>query len=76
MDLTLSLAFVVGLLSIPCCAGMRGGITGALRSYGVGDIARRGSARALIFLLAYNGGRIASYGIAGGAGERLVAALA
>lgn len=52
-------AFVVGLLGGVHCAGMCGGIVGAL-SFGVQG------GRSLSILLAYNLGRIGSYTLAGG----------
>ncbi len=51
-------AFVVGLLGGVHCAGMCGGIVGAL-SFGVQD------GRNVPILLAYNAGRISSYTLAG-----------
>ncbi|MDQ2695872.1 MAG: sulfite exporter TauE/SafE family protein [Pseudomonadota bacterium] len=54
-------AFLVGLLGGVHCVGMCGGIVAAL-TLGLGD----GRRRALpAYLLAYNGGRIASYTLAG-----------
>lgn len=64
MDLSLPLAFTVGLLSALHCAGMCGGIIGAL-SYGLPSAIRRNSALFSIYLLAYNSGRILSYTVAG-----------
>ena len=52
-------AFVVGLLGGVHCAGMCGGIVGAL-SFGLPDAGRR-----WWILLAYNAGRIGSYTLAG-----------
>jgi len=51
--------FVVGLLGGPHCAGMCGGIVGTLALQGAPG------ARALPLHLAYNLGRILSYGVAG-----------
>ncbi len=52
-------AFIVGLLGGAHCVGMCGGIVGAL-AVGLPDTRRRWP-----ILLAYNGGRIASYTLAG-----------
>ena len=57
---TLAAAFAVGLLGSVHCAGMCGGIAGAL---GLGLPGRRGGR--LAHLLAYNAGRIGSYAAAG-----------
>ncbi|MBT7306623.1 MAG: sulfite exporter TauE/SafE family protein [Gammaproteobacteria bacterium] len=57
-------AFIMGLLGTTHCAGMCGGIVSAL-SLGI-PASQRSSRRSLIpFLLAYNGGRILSYALAG-----------
>lgn len=64
MDLSLPLAFTVGLLSALHCVGMCGGIMGAL-SYGLPQEIRQNSSRFLLFLLVYNSGRILSYAVAG-----------
>lgn len=56
-DLSLVAVFVVGLLGAGHCAGMCGGIVGALSS-------QPGSAK-LVLHLGYNAGRIASYTAAG-----------
>jgi len=64
LDLSLPLAFTVGLFSTLHCVGMCGGIMGAL-SYGLAEDIRGRSPRFLAYLLAYNGGRIVSYGVAG-----------
>ncbi len=70
------LAFGVGLLSALHCAGMCGGIVGAL-SFSLPADLRASPRRLLAFLLAYNLGRIASYAAAGalfgGIGAALVA---
>ncbi len=58
-DIDLLSAFVVGLLGGVHCAGMCGGIVGAL-SFGLPDSGRRWS-----ILIAYNAGRISSYTAAG-----------
>ena len=65
LDLSLPLAFTVGLFSTLHCVGMCGGIMGAL-SYGLPPGARQKSSAFLAFLLAYNSGRILSYAAAGG----------
>ncbi|MES9882700.1 MAG: sulfite exporter TauE/SafE family protein [Sedimenticola sp.] len=64
MDLSLPLAFTVGLFSTLHCIGMCGGIMGAL-SYGLPSEIRQNSSSFLLFLVAYNGGRVISYGLAG-----------
>jgi sulfite exporter TauE/SafE len=58
-DVDLISAFIVGLLGGVHCAGMCGGIVGAL-SFGLPDSGRRWS-----ILIAYNAGRISSYMVAG-----------
>jgi sulfite exporter TauE/SafE len=79
VDLSLPLAFTVGLFSALHCIGMCGGIMGAL-SFGLGQGVRRRPFATFLFVLAYNGGRIASYTVAGalvGAlGEGILARLA
>lgn len=64
MDLSLPLAFSVGLLSALHCAGMCGGIIGAL-SFGLPSAIRENSTLFFSYLLMYNGGRIVSYTVAG-----------
>lgn len=64
MDLSLPLAFTVGLFSAVHCIGMCGGIMGAL-SYGLPPALRQNSPRFLLFLVAYNSGRVLSYAVAG-----------
>lgn len=64
MDISLPVAFVVGLLSTIHCVGMCGGVMGAL-SFAVPEVARDRPARLAAFLLAYNVGRVASYTVAG-----------
>ncbi|WP_428624826.1 sulfite exporter TauE/SafE family protein [Sedimenticola sp.] len=64
MDLSLPLAFTVGLFSTLHCIGMCGGIIGAL-SYGLPSTLRQNSMKFMLFLLAYNSGRILSYAAAG-----------
>jgi sulfite exporter TauE/SafE len=59
LEIDLLGAFVVGLLGGVHCAGMCGGIVGAL-SFGLPDVGRR-----WWILLAYNAGRIGSYTLAG-----------
>ena len=58
LELSLASAFLVGLLGGGHCAGMCGGIVGAVSLSLPGNRPRIG------FLLAYNFGRIASYGAA------------
>jgi sulfite exporter TauE/SafE len=62
--LAYSLAFVLGLLSAFHCIGMCGGIVGAL-SFGVAPEIRTQTPRLALFILAFNGGRILSYVVAG-----------
>lgn len=57
-------AFVIGLASALHCAGMCGGIVGAL-SFSLPPGARERPARLTAYLLAYNLGRVASYALAG-----------
>ena len=64
MDLSLPLAFTVGLFSTLHCVGMCGGIMGAL-SYGLSREARDSTPRLMLYLAIYNAGRILSYGVAG-----------
>ena len=59
LELSLASAFLVGLLGGGHCAGMCGGIVGAVSLSLPGNRPRIG------FLLVYNLGRIASYGAAG-----------
>ena len=60
---TLAAAFVAGLAGSAHCMGMCGGIVAAI---GVGTAgAESGPARGLGYALLYNGGRIASYTVAG-----------
>ena len=59
LELSLASAFLVGLLGGGHCAGMCGGIVGAV------SLSLPGSRPRIGFLLAYNLGRIASYGAAG-----------
>ena len=64
MELTLPAAFLVGMLGGVHCAGMCGGIVGALAG-GLDADLRQSRWRMLSALLAYNGGRITSYTVAG-----------
>lgn len=67
MNLGLAAVFVVGLLGGVHCAGMCGGIVSAI-SAGVPQARRpgwRGQLPALAMHLAYSGGRISSYALAG-----------
>jgi uncharacterized protein len=64
MDLALTLAFAVGLLSSLHCIGMCGGIMGAL-SYGLPLGVRQRFASLSAYLLLYSLGRILSYAMAG-----------
>jgi sulfite exporter TauE/SafE len=57
-------AFLVGLLGGVHCVGMCGGIVGALTA-GLPREVRSGLARIFPYQLAYNGGRIAGYTLAG-----------
>ena len=59
LELSLVSAFLVGLLGGGHCAGMCGGIVGAV------SLSLPGSRPRIGFLLVYNLGRIASYGAAG-----------
>ena len=59
LELSIFSAFLVGLLGGGHCAGMCGGIVGAVSLSLPGSKPRTG------YLLAYNLGRIASYGVAG-----------
>jgi sulfite exporter TauE/SafE len=64
LDISLPLAFTVGLFSAIHCVGMCGGIMGAL-SYGLPTEIRQDTSRFMAFLMAYNTGRILSYTAAG-----------
>ena len=61
---TLTAAFLVGLLGGTHCLGMCGGIVGAL-SAGLSRDVRAARGRFVMTQLAYNGGRISSYAMAG-----------
>ena len=58
-------AFVVGLLGGAHCAGMCGGIVGAL-AFGLPEKIRNNLSSTLTYQVGYNFGRITSYVIAGG----------
>ncbi|MEN8179079.1 MAG: sulfite exporter TauE/SafE family protein [Pseudomonadota bacterium] len=58
-------AFVVGLLGVGHCAGMCGGIIGAL-TFGLPEKIRANVGSTLPYQLGYNLGRITSYTVAGG----------
>lgn len=63
--MSLTAAFVTGLLGGVHCLGMCGGIVGAL-TLGLGDTRGVGNGRSLWpYLIAYNVGRILSYSVAG-----------
>jgi sulfite exporter TauE/SafE len=64
MNIAYPLAFVVGLLSALHCIGMCGAILGAL-TWSLSAETRARSGPLTAFLLAFNLGRIASYGVAG-----------
>ena len=64
MDLSLPLAFSVGLLSALHCVGMCGGIVSAL-SFGLPIEVRQRTAHFLLYLLVYSCGRMLSYLVAG-----------
>ncbi len=78
MELTLFSVFVVGLFSTLHCLGMCGGIIGAL-TFSLPPDVRADRWRLGIHVAAYNLGRLASYAVAGalagGLGERLLAAI-
>jgi sulfite exporter TauE/SafE len=61
---TMATAFLVGLLGGVHCIGMCGGIVGMLTA-GLQDAARSSLGRISLYHLAYNGGRIAGYTLAG-----------
>ena len=64
-EFSLLAAFVVGLLGVGHCAGMCGGIIGAL-TFGLPEKIRADFASTLPYQLGYNLGRITSYTVAGG----------
>lgn len=57
-------AFLIGLVGSTHCLGMCGGIVGAL-TYSLDPATRESRWRFLLFKLAYNGGRVTSYMLAG-----------
>lgn len=63
-EITLAAAFLVGLFGSTHCAGMCGGIVGAL-TLGLPETVRGRIMHMLPFVLLYNIGRIASYAVAG-----------
>lgn len=75
MDTAHLLAFAVGFLSTLHCIGMCGGIVGAL-SFAVPHEARERPARLMLYVVAFNVGRIASYAILGALAGLAGAALA
>lgn len=62
VDVTIVSALLVGLLGSTHCLGMCGGIAGSLSLASAGE---QHGARSWALLLAYNGGRICSYALAG-----------
>ncbi|MGA7801513.1 MAG: sulfite exporter TauE/SafE family protein [Gammaproteobacteria bacterium] len=64
IDTSFISAFLVGLLGGVHCVGMCGGIVGAL-TFGLPEDVRREHGLLLPYLLAYNGGRVLSYTMAG-----------
>jgi uncharacterized protein len=64
LEYTLSLAFLLGLFSTLHCLGMCGGIIGAL-TFSLPAEIRQDRGRFLVYALAYNGGRMLSYALAG-----------
>lgn len=64
MEVTLPLAFTIGLFSTLHCVGMCGGIIGTL-SLSLAPPIRRDRSRLLGFVLVYSLGRITSYAMAG-----------
>ena len=65
MDYSLGAAFVVGLMGAGHCFGMCGGLVGALSGQIPLDPRRNQLAQILTYQFSYNGGRIASYMLAG-----------
>ena len=57
-------AFLAGVFGGVHCVGMCGGITGAL-TYGLPAVTRQRPCSLLLYLCAYNGGRVLSYALAG-----------
>lgn len=64
MTVAYPLAFAVGLLAALHCIGMCGGIAGAL-AFSVPGPSRRDWRQLVLFLTAYNAGRVATYALAG-----------
>lgn len=64
MDFFVLTAFIIGLFSSVHCLGMCGGIMGAL-TLSLAPELRTPRRRLVPYLVAYNGGRIASYALAG-----------
>jgi len=63
-EIPLIAAFITGLLGSVHCVGMCGGIVGSL-SLGISPKTKGSSDKIIIFILAYNLGRLSSYVIAG-----------
>lgn len=63
-ELSITAAFMVGLLGSTHCIGMCGGIVGAL-TMGLPESTRRSPLKLFPYLLTYNSGRLISYAIAG-----------
>lgn len=63
-ELSLTAAFMVGLLGSVHCVGMCGGIVGAL-TMGLSSRIRESRRHMLPYLLSYNGGRITTYTVMG-----------
>lgn len=63
-SLTLTAAFMIGLLGSTHCIGMCGGIVGAL-TMGLPKPTRQSALKLLPYLLTYNSGRLLSYALAG-----------
>lgn len=63
-ELSLTAAFMIGLLGSTHCVGMCGGIVGAL-TMGLPESTRQSPVKLLPYLLTYNSGRLISYTLAG-----------
>jgi len=63
-ELSMTAAFMIGLLGSTHCIGMCGGIVGAL-TMGLPEPTRQSPIKLLPYLLTYNGGRLISYALAG-----------
>lgn len=63
-ELSLTAAFMIGLLGSTHCIGMCGGIVGAL-TMGLPETTRRSPLSLMPYLLTYNTGRLISYSLAG-----------